>query len=115
MLYVILGVFVLAALGGLYMFTYVAQDRQPPKPVAVLHGLGALTGVGLLVFYIVGPGPDPISALVMFIMAALAGLSLAFRHFNGSSLPVWAATGHGLLAVSGLAFLLLHALGIISF
>ncbi|MBI3929002.1 MAG: hypothetical protein HY319_25895 [Armatimonadetes bacterium] len=110
-----LGSFSLAALIGLYLLSLVLRERETPKGVAIIHGLMAATGILLLVIYIVGPGPDPVASLVLFVMAALGGAYMLVRDLSGHKPPKWMALGHGLTAVSGYVFLLLHALGILTF
>lgn len=47
------------------------------------------------------------TALVLFALAAVGGLVLAVRHFQGKPLPVPLAVVHGLAAASGLVLVLL--------
>jgi len=52
-----LGIFVLAALGGLTLFTmFHLKGRALPIPLVLGHGLLALTGLGLLLYTLYG-GP----------------------------------------------------------
>jgi len=47
------------------------------------------------------------AAAVVFALAAVGGLILAMRHFQGKPLPVPVAFLHGLLGASGLTLLLI--------
>lgn len=115
MIFAAIGFFSLAALIGLYLLTLVWTRSDIPKPVALIHGAMAATGVLLLLVYIVGPGPDPIASLVLFVMAALGGGYMFLRDIKGHKPPRWMALGHGLTAITGYTFLLLHTFGIVSF
>ncbi len=44
-----LGLFVLAALGGFYLFSFHVRRLRLPSPVVVVHALAAVTAFGLLV------------------------------------------------------------------
>lgn len=45
-------IILLAALGGIYMFSFDLRQLQIPKKVAVIHGLAAITGFLVLMFAI---------------------------------------------------------------
>jgi hypothetical protein len=50
-----LGIFVLAALGGVGLFTmFHSKGRRLPIPFMLGHGLLALTGLGLLLYALYG-------------------------------------------------------------
>jgi hypothetical protein len=52
-----LGIFVLAALGGLTLFTmFHLKGRPLPIPLMLGHGVIALTGLGLLLYTLYGAG-----------------------------------------------------------
>jgi hypothetical protein len=55
-------------------------------------------------------GADLVQSIVLFIIAALGGITLFIRDITGKVLPVWLAVVHALLAVSGFIFLLIYAL-----
>ena len=48
-----LGVFVLAALGGFFLFSFQLRQQRLPSPVVVIHALVAVTGFLLLLTTIV--------------------------------------------------------------
>jgi len=48
-----LGLFIVAALGGFYMFARDLKGKFSPIWLAVVHALLAVAGVGLLIFYVI--------------------------------------------------------------
>ena len=106
-LYIATGLFSVTALGGMYLLSLVLRNKETPKAVALAHGSLAALSILLLVYYTVKRDPQPTESLVLFIMAALGGAVLGYRDFTGKTIPKWLAVGHGLIALSGFAFLLL--------
>ena len=100
--------FGLAALGGLTMLVLRLQGRTPPMPIAILHGIGASTGLVCLVITVLGAHVQRSAtyALVGFGAAALGGLYLFSMHLRGRIHPVPLILGHGALAVASLVLLL---------
>ncbi|MEX2317351.1 MAG: hypothetical protein WD669_09385 [Pirellulales bacterium] len=102
----------LAALGGLTLAVIRLRGVPwPPTWLALVHGVVAATGVGLLIAAAVSPDGIPQLAKIalgVFIVAALGGafLFLGF-HLNRKPLPIPFVIGHGLLAVTGFVLLLL--------
>jgi hypothetical protein len=101
---------VFAAIGGVIMATIRLRGRpQPPTWLAIAHGALALFGVGLLAGWYFAYGLPPLgrAALGIFVLAALGGATLfGGFHLRGRPLPVALVLGHGLLALTGLALLM---------
>jgi hypothetical protein len=110
-LYLIIGLFALGALIGMYLLALVLQKKETPKFVAIIHGAFVAAALVLLIDYATHEGPKPIESIVLFIVAALGGLTLFIRDMSGKTLPKWLAIGHGLIAVTGFIFLLVFAFG----
>ena len=108
-LYLVIGLFGLGALLGMYLLSLVLQKKETHKSIAMLHGIFVAVALVLLIAYACRQGPGLMEAIVLFIMAALGGIVLIFRDLTGRSLPRWLAVTHGLLAVAGFIFLLLYA------
>ena len=115
MLEAAIAIFLLAAVGGAYLLSYVLTDKPTPKAIALLHGAAAASALLLLILYTLGPEPDPLGALVILVLAALGGFVLIYRDLTGQTLPKWLAVGHGLTALTGFVFLVLHAFRVINF
>lgn len=99
--------FVLAALLGVYLLTYVIQKKNTPKAIAFIHGpLGAI-GIIILLIYAILYTPKPIVSLIIFIIAACGGFLLIYRDITGKSVPRWLALLHGIIVVIGFVFLLI--------
>jgi uncharacterized membrane protein YadS len=101
----IIACFVVAALLGMVLITYVLLNKNTSKGVALTHGFFAATGIVLLGIYVSVYSTKPLLSLILFILAALGGFTLIFRDLTGRSLPKWLALGHGLTAIT--AFILL--------
>lgn len=101
--------FATAALLGVYLLSFVLQDKNTPKAVAFTHGPLAATGLILLILYAIIYTPKPIISILIFIIAALGGFTLVFRDLTGKSMPKWLALGHGFIAVIGFVFLIFFA------
>ena len=101
MLYSALGFFVLAAVLGLYLLSFILNNKNTPKGVAITHGFFAVIGILLLFIYPFLYTPSPVTSLVLFIFAALGGLLLMYRDLTGQPLPKWLALGHGVTAILG--------------
>lgn len=108
-IYLIIGLFALGALLGMYLLAMVLQNKETPKSVALLHGVFVAAALVLLIVYTLNHPPGPVESVVLFVMAALGGFVLVTRDLTNKRLPKWLAIGHGLVAVAGFVFLLLHA------
>jgi hypothetical protein len=101
--------FILAALLGLYLLTFVLENKNTPKGMAFTHGPLAVIGLVILIIYAFSHHPAPIVSIVLFILAAMGGLMLIYRDITGRSVPKWMAMGHGFIALLGLIFLIIYA------
>jgi hypothetical protein len=104
--------FGLAALGGLTMLALRLGGRRPPMPLAILHGLGAATGVACLAIVVArGHGHGLATyALVGFAAAAVGGTYLFSMHLRDKDHPVPLIVGHGAIAITSVVLLLLAVL-----
>jgi len=106
MLILAIAFFTLAATLGIYLLSFVLQDKDTPKGVAFIHGPLAATGLIILVIYAFFHTPAPIVSIILFILAALGGFMLIYRDLTGKSVPKWLAIGHGITATVGFIFLI---------
>ena len=102
--------FALAALLGLYLLSFVLQDKPTPKGIVFTHGPLAATGLIILIIYALLYSPAPIVSIVIFALAALGGLTLIYKDLTGQTIPKWLAIGHGVTAIIGFVFLILFCL-----
>lgn len=100
--------FAIAAVGGVTMAAMHFKGKTPPPvPLAVLHGLFAAAGlVVLIVGLLNAAGNLALTALVIFLIAAIGGFTLLTFHIRGRALPGGLVIGHGLLAVAAFVVLL---------
>jgi hypothetical protein len=97
----------LAVLFGLYLVSFVLQNKDTPKGVAFTHGPLAATGLTILIIYSFLHKPSPLLSIILFIIAALGGIILIFRDITGKPVPKWMAISHGLIAMLGFIFLII--------
>ena len=107
MLMIAVAAFALAALLGVFLLSYVLRGKIPPTSIALMHGPAAAVGIIILVYYIVNNTSKPLlnSSAIIFILAALGGLTLISRALRGKPVPKMMAIGHGVTAL--VAFMLL--------
>lgn len=98
--------FLLAALLGIFLLTFVLRGKETPKAITFTHGPIAFTGLVLLIIYAFQYNPAPIASLILFIIAALGGFVLIARDLTSNAVPKWLALLHGLIAVAGFVLLL---------
>ena len=108
MIYTSIAFFALAAILGTVLLSHVLRDKETPKAAVVTHGLFAVTGLILLILYVVN-NPGPVESIVLFVIAALGGVIMLARDLSGKKIPKWLGVVHGLIAVSGFIFLLVFA------
>lgn len=109
MLITIVLIFAFAAIGGVYLLSFVLQNKNTPKAVAFIHGGVAAIGIVLLILYVLSHHPSPVISLGLFILAALGGFTLMYRDIIGKSLPKWLVAGHGIIALLAIFCLILFA------
>lgn len=105
-----LGFFILAAVLGAYLLSLILRSKQIPKAVSITHGFFAAIGLILLVIYPFYYNPSPVLSMVLFIIAALGGITMAYKSITGKTVPVWMALGHGTIAIIGVATLIVFLL-----
>lgn len=112
MLEITIGIFVVAALGGLFMATQIFRGHKPAVAVAMLHG--PLAAVGLfMVFWMwmQGQADTLLSvALGVLLLAALGGFFLLSFHLRNKPHPKSVVVIHALAAATGVAVLIAAAL-----
>ena len=104
--------FLLAAMGGLYMATRIFKGAFPPVLVAVGHGGLAATGLVLAILAAMSPAAAPLvkyGAGILFL-AAMGGFFLLSFHLRKAPHPKAVVVIHALVAVAGVACLALTLL-----
>lgn len=99
-------IFVMTALGGLYLLSHVLANKDTPKGIALIHGVFAT--LGLITLLVASYYYHPlIYTFIIFLIAALGGTILFLYDLEGKKLPKFLAIGHGLIAITGLIILTL--------
>jgi hypothetical protein len=99
----------IVALAGMYLLSLILRDKQTPKSVTLIHGLFAALSLVLLIVYFFRNESGPLISIIVFSIAAASGIMINYRDITGKTVPKWFAVTHGLLAVTGYAFLLVFA------
>jgi hypothetical protein len=104
--------FIVAAVFGLIILTAILRNQPTPKPVVFIHGPIAATALLLVIIYMVTKGASPllITSIVLFILAALGGLTLFTIDMSKRPIPKLLAMLHPLVAVAGLIVLIIYVL-----
>lgn len=105
-IYIIITLFSLAAILGMYLLSFVLRNRETPKGIAFIHGPVAAIALVILIIYSIKNDHAFTTSIVLFVMAALGGIILIVRDLSGKPLPKWLAIAHGLIAVAGFVVLL---------
>jgi hypothetical protein len=107
-------ILILAAFVGAFVASYPLRGfARPPTPLAILHGLIAATGLGLLIkAHLDAPLPGLAgTALWVLVLAALGGATMFLGfHLRGKPLPKLLVVGHALIAATGLTMLWVQVL-----
>lgn len=106
-------VFLIAAMGGLFMATFVLRGKLAPWAVSLLHAFLGATGLVLLITGIMlgGGGTPAMAALAVLVVAALLGFYLASIHYGKQVARKKLVLTHAGVAVLGVALLLVAMLG----
>lgn len=111
MLYLIIGLFAVAAVLGLLIFKNWLTDGKTPRSVIYLHGVFAAAALVILLVIALQNGAKSLqTATVLFAIAALGGIYMFVRDLRGKFSPTWLAAVHGLLAVAGFLVLLFYVI-----
>src|SRR6476659_8693032 len=111
MLYLIIGIFALAAIFGLVILKNWFTSAHTSRTTVYVHGIFAAIGLGILIYYMTTNGSSNLrTALILLVIAALGGFYMFFRDLKGKFSPMWLAVIHALLAVTGVGFLLFMAI-----
>ncbi len=95
-------IFIITALFGVYLISYIMIKKNTPKGIAMIHGgLGALA----ILFLALNLSTYPWMVL-FFCLVAIGGFTLMIMDITGKKLPIWLTFGHGLLGLVGLCLLL---------
>jgi hypothetical protein len=112
MLITTLVLFALAALLGLAVARQIFQRKPTSKGVAVAHGAcGAAGLVALILQAVKSPSTLLITAIGLFVVAALGGMLVFVNDLRGKVGPIGLVVIHALVAVVGVALVVVAALG----
>lgn len=108
MLTLAVGLFAVAAVGGITLAVLHFSKKNLPLPLALLHGLLGAAGLVVLLLAILHGGTPAKAtyAILLFLVAALGGFYLFSFHLRKKALPSTVVVIHALVAVAGFACLL---------
>ncbi len=109
MLLIAVGLFAIAAVGGLILATLHFKKKNLPLPLALTHGLFGAAGLVTVLLFVLRTGTSSKAAiaLALFVVAALGGFYLFSFHLRKKALPSTVVVIHALVAVSAFAILLM--------
>lgn len=103
-----IGIFAVAALGGLFLASKVLTGKLAPWPVSILHALLGAAGLVTLILAVLSNSDNSTLtiALGLLVVAALGGFYLASIHAKGEVAPKNVVFIHAGVAVAGFLTLL---------
>ncbi len=108
MIYFAMALFALSAVLGLSILIKWLTSKDASKGVIYSHGIVSGFALLLLVAYIIqNPDHFPMAALILFVLAALAGFYMFIRDLYKKMSPMAVAYIHAGLAVAGFVSLLI--------
>ncbi|KTC88012.1 MULTISPECIES: hypothetical protein [Legionella] len=104
--------FIIALCFGIGLLVTVLSDRPTSRPVVLIHGGAALLGLLLIIAYILKGNFQPllVISVVLFIVAALGGLTLFIFDMRAKPIPKALAILHPLLALTAFLTLIIYIL-----
>lgn len=108
-IYTAIAILGMGAIIGIYMLSLILTDKRPPNSASFIHGLFAVTGAGLLIYYCTKNAPSPVESVIILLIAAIMGLMVWWKEITGQKIPKWLAVVHGLTAAGGYTLLLIFA------
>jgi len=111
MLLYALGMFGLAFLLSLYLFVLLLRDQVRPPFVSAIHAVLVTIGMTLVAVYSVLQ-PFPMACLMILILAGLSCLGLLYYDVTSQKAPKALGIVHGVLALTGLVYLVVFASGL---
>jgi hypothetical protein len=111
MLSIAVGLFAVAAIGGLTLAVLHFRKKSLPLALALLHGLLGASGLVALLWAVMQGGAPAKAAyaLTLFVVAALGGFYLFSFHLRKKALPSPVVIIHALVAVTAFGLLLIAA------
>ncbi len=104
--------FVVAAIFGLMNLIPILQNKPTQKPSVFIHGGVAAVGLLLVILAVAkATGPSPVTALILFVVAALGGFVLFGIDMQKKPVPKWLAVLHPVIAAVGLVLLIIFVVG----
>src|ERR1044071_1561498 len=102
MLYLIIGLFAVAAVLGILIFKNWLTSADTSRTVVYLHGIFAAVALVLLLVFALQHKVNTLqTSALLFVIAAIGGIYMFVRDLRGKFSPMWLATVHALLAVAG--------------
>ncbi|MFD2517621.1 hypothetical protein [Salinimicrobium flavum] len=97
---------------GAYLLSYVLKQKIPPKAIVFAHGGAAVIGLLVLLTYALTTARHHKhwDSIIVFSIAAIAGLYLFSRDIRHKNVPRWLAVVHGGVGLGGFTWLLIHVL-----
>lgn len=114
MLILAIVLFLAAAVCGLVILIAILQDRPTNKIAKYLHGIFAAVALIIMVVYILtfmsSWSSLLITSLILFVLAALGGLTLFMLDMKKKPVPKVVAVIHPIIAIAGLLALIIYVL-----
>ena len=99
--------FAVGAIFGLIILTSFLKGGATPKGAVVVHGILVVIALILVIVFTVSHQPAPITALILFIITGLGGITLFAIDMSKKPLPKFLAFLHPILAVISLILLII--------
>jgi hypothetical protein len=109
-----IGLFLVAAVVGIYMAARIFGGNVPPWIAVILHGALAASGL-LVLLYSLYTGPQPMALMIgagLLVVAALGGFFMFSFQLRSQAPPKAVVVVHALAAVLGVVCLLSNVLAI---
>lgn len=103
--------FIIAAIFGLVVLTAVLKNEPTPKLAVFIHGPLAAIALIIIIVYAFMSNVQPLllTSIILFILAALGGLTLFTIDMKKRPIPKTLAVLHPILAVAALVILIIYA------
>ncbi|HSW93294.1 MAG TPA: hypothetical protein VLJ15_02950 [Gammaproteobacteria bacterium] len=102
--------FFIAAFLGTFLLRSILENKRTNKPVVFMHGsVAGLALLALATYIALGhTAPLLITSVVLFVLAAIGGLTMFTLDTSGKRVPKMLAIGHPMVAVSAIVVLIVY-------